>query len=210
SPPSTTSPLKERPGRESRRRCPTSSGSGSGSGCPFSTTWSGSTSSTRGRPRPEATPWARVVALGEPTPARDDGAGTPSASARLDILSREEVVLVDGGQGERLVADVVEQHGQPVLLDRHHDTVPPLGVSHRAARRELVVAGWLLLGSAGLAGVAVAAYVGQLLAEVAEQKLPPASGGLGVAAHHFDPGPDQTLVGLRDVRCLSHCLLYRA
>ena len=65
---------------------------------------------------------------------------------------------MDGQQGKRLVADVVEQHGQLLLLDRHDDAVPPFAVSHRATPRKLVViAGWLFVGCAGRTGVAVAA-----------------------------------------------------
>ena len=114
---------------------------------------------------------------------------------------------MDGRQGERLVADVVEQHGQLVLLDGHDDAGPPLAVSHRAAPRELVITGWLFLGCAGRTGVAVAARAGQLLAEVAKQVLPPAPGRFGIAAHHLDPGPDQTSVCLRSVHCSFHRLI---
>ena len=54
----------------------------------------------------------------------------------------------------------------------------------------------VLLGGAGRAGVAVAARLVELLAEVAEQELPAALGGLGVAAHHLDAALVDPLVVL--------------
>ena len=103
----------------------------------------------------------------------------------------QQVVLGHGGEAERLVADLVEEDDEPVVLDAHDDAVPPLRVLDRRLDGERGVGprlrgGGALLGGAG-AGVAVAVAAGlvELLAEVAEQELPPALGGLGVSAHHL-------------------------
>src|SRR4029453_2343359 len=116
----------------------------------------------------------------------------------------QQAVLGDGGQAEGLVAHLVEQHGDPVVLDAHEDAGPPLAVLDRGLDRERGVGAVLrrrgaLLGGPG-AGVAVAVAAGlvELLPEVAEQELPAAVGGLGVAAHHLDPALVDPLVVLRE------------
>lgn len=54
-----------------------------------------------------------------------------------------------------VLPDVVEQDSQPVLLNRHDCAVPPLGMPHAAALRELSL-------RAGCSSVAPAWQVSQL------------------------------------------------
>src|SRR3954463_12301186 len=95
----------------------------------------------------------------------------------------EQAVLGDGGQGERLVADLVEQDDEAVVLDAHDHAGAPLGVLHRRLYLERavdVLGRRRLLGAGVGAGVVVAVAAGlvELLAEVAEQELAAALGGV--------------------------------
>src|SRR3954471_13805725 len=119
----------------------------------------------------------RVASDAQRRADEDLGAVGPDTSAGA---AGEQVVVEGGSPGERLVAALLEQDDGPVVLVPHDDAGTPLGVLDRGVHRErvVVVLDPLLGRRPRAAGVAVAARLLQLLAEVAEQELPPAAGGL--------------------------------
>src|SRR4051812_41654352 len=139
-----------------------------------------------------AVPGARRSSGGRPPPA-----GSRSGPGALP----EQVVGDDRLQGQRLVADLLEQDDDAVVLVPHDDAGTPLGVLDGGVDREgvFVVVDVLFVGRSGAAVVAVATWLLELLAEVAEQQLAAATGRLGVAAHHLDPALVDPLVVLGEL-----------
>src|SRR3712207_9228984 len=88
-----------------------------------------------------------------------------AGSAAADL---QQVVALDRRERQRLVADLLEEDDDAVVLHPHDHAGAPLGVHHRGLGRERgvgVPAGGLLVGGAGRAVVAVAALLLELLAE---------------------------------------------
>src|SRR3954467_8909265 len=107
------------------------------------------------------------------------GCGAGGAAVSGGAAPAQRLVLGDGGERECLVADLVEEDDEPVVLDPHDRARAPLPVLDRGAdRKGAVLGGGLLPGGSGVVVVAVRAAVVELLAEVAEQELAPAVGGL--------------------------------
>src|SRR5215217_1711692 len=103
-------------------------------------------------------------------------------------LDGQQIAGLDRLEGERAVADLFEQDGDAVFLLAHDDPRSPLRMPHARLYAEPGVDIRPLLGRAGRAGVAGVTQTRQLLAEVAEQERAAAVLGLGVPAHHLDPG----------------------
>src|SRR5687768_14213589 len=110
---------------------------------------------------------------------------TPTTGGRRREYSRalEQPALAKHVERQRLVADLVEQHDDGLVVGALDHALAPLLVSDPYADLERPVAA-RRLAAAGLAVVALAARRGERLAEVREHELAPAAVGLGVAAHH--------------------------
>ena len=66
-----------------------------------------------------------------PPGPRPVGAPARRPRARAHTAASRPSSLPQGGERERLVADALEQHGDPVGLDAHHDARAPLAVRRR-------------------------------------------------------------------------------
>jgi len=132
----------------------------------------------------------------------------------------EQAVPGDDRHRQRLVADVLEEHDDPVPLVAHHHASAPFPVAYRAAHGEWPVrvtrrrrerggpAGCPdhppalgFVGRADVTVVAVSTSATHLLAEVRQQGPAPAGSPLRVLEHHVDPRAAQDLVPLD----LAHC-----
>src|SRR5690349_19499200 len=70
--------------------------------------------------------------------------GSSVTGSSLLLLGGQQRVLLDDRHREGLVADLLEQHGHPILLVAHHHSGTPVGVPDGAVHGERLVAGLFL------------------------------------------------------------------
>jgi hypothetical protein len=109
------------------------------------------------------------------------------AATTLLIRRRlQETPFHDRRQGQCPIADVVEEHGDFVAIEAHHYPWPETAVPYSLLDYEGTIRLWFVRRRPGMAVVAVATSRWVRLTEVLQEKLPPATQGLRVRAHHLD------------------------